>query len=64
MCESNAFIRRGDKEEMILEEVAAIEPIEGGFRLRGLFGEETIIKGSLKKIDFLKHRVLFEETEK
>jgi len=61
MCESNAFVLRGDGEEALLEEVAVIEPIEGGYKLVGLFGEETVVKGKLARIDFIKHKVLFEE---
>ena len=59
MCESNAFLRRGDEDELILEEVVVIEPVEEGFRLRSLFGEETLVKGALEEINLLKHRVVF-----
>ena len=61
MCESNAFIRRGEKEELLLEEVVWMEPVEGGFRLRSLFGEETVVMGTLQEINLLKHRVVFRE---
>ncbi|RMG85194.1 MAG: CooT family nickel-binding protein, partial [Candidatus Dadabacteria bacterium] len=32
MCESNAFLVRGDREETLLEEVTHMEPVEGGYR--------------------------------
>ena len=59
VCESNAFFRRGEEEELLLEEVVMIEPVEGGFRLRSLFGEETVVRGVLEEINLLKHRVVF-----
>ncbi len=60
MCESNAFLKRGDEEELLLAEVALIEPMEGGYVLRGLFGEEVEVAGELKVIDLLKHKIIFE----
>ncbi|GAB4269912.1 MAG: CooT family nickel-binding protein [Deferrisomatales bacterium] len=61
MCESNAYVRRGDTEELILQEVATIERIEGGYRLRSLFGEEAEVRGKIQEINLLKHKVLFSE---
>lgn len=61
MCESNAFLRRGGAEELVLSEVAIVEPVEGGFRLVGLFGEEVLVKGRLEEINLLKHKLLFSD---
>lgn len=61
MCESNAFLVRGDREETLLEEVTHMEPVEGGYRLRNLFGEETVVRGRLREVNLLKHRIVFEE---
>ena len=61
MCESNAFLRRSGAEELVLSEVAVVEPVEGGFLLRGLFGEEVLVKGKLEEINLLKHKILFTE---
>ena len=60
MCESNAFLRRGVDEELLLEEVVVIEPVAEGYLLRNLFGEEITVKGRLAGINLLKHRVIFE----
>jgi predicted RNA-binding protein len=61
MCESNAYVRRGSDEELLLKEVAIIEPIEGGYRLRGLFGEEAVVQGKIEEVNLLKHKILFSE---
>lgn len=61
MCESNAYVRRSGVEELLLQEVVVVEPIEGGFRLRSLFGEETVVHGKLEEVNLLKHKILFEE---
>jgi len=59
MCESNAYVRRGTVEELLLSEVAVVEPVEGGFRLRSLFGEEALVQGRIEEINLLKHKILF-----
>ena len=61
MCESNAYLRRGDTEELLLKEVAVVEPVEGGFRLRSLFGEEALVRGRIQEVNLLKHKILFAE---
>lgn len=61
MCESNAFFRRGEAEELLLKEVAVVEPVEGGYLLRSLFGDETVVKGRIEEINLLKHKILFTE---
>ena len=63
MCESNAYVRRGENEELLLEEVARIEPVEGGFRLISLFGDEATVKGHVEEINLLKHKIIFVEDD-
>lgn len=61
MCESNAYLVRGDKEELVLSEVSVIEPVEGGYKLSGLFGDSVTVKGKLSEMNLLKHRIVFVE---
>jgi predicted RNA-binding protein len=63
MCESNAYLRRQAGEELLLREVVVVEPVEGGYRLRSLFGEETIVRGRLEEVNLLKHKILFQPDE-
>lgn len=63
MCESHAYLKKGDTEELILSEVSRIEPIEGGYRLSGLFGDEVTVKGRIADINLLRHKILFEAEE-
>ncbi len=61
MCESNAYVRRGEEEELVLREVAVVEPVADGYRLRSLFGEEAVVRGRIEELNLLKHRILFVE---
>lgn len=62
MCEANAYIFRGDKEELILNSVGLVEPQEdGGFLLVDIFGSQRIIRGKLKQMNLVDHKIIFEE---
>jgi predicted RNA-binding protein len=62
MCEANAFFVRGSAEELLLESVDLVEPEEEGqIRLVNIFGEQKIIKGKLKSMNLVDHKILFEE---
>ena len=61
MCEAAAFIYQDGQEELILEAVDVIEPEDdGSFRLVSIFGEQKIVKGKIKSINLVNHRILFE----
>ena len=62
MCEANAYIFRDDKEELILQSVDLVEPLEdGSFLLVDIFGTQKLIKGKLKQMNLVNHRIIFEE---
>jgi len=62
MCEANAYVIRDGREELLLEAVDVVEPREsGGFRLVDIFGSQKMIRGHLKEMNLVNHRILFEE---
>jgi predicted RNA-binding protein len=62
MCEANAFFFKNGEEELILESVDLVEPEEQDqFRLVSIFGEQKIIKGKLKSMNLVGHKILFEQ---
>ncbi|MBN2333792.1 MAG: CooT family nickel-binding protein [Deltaproteobacteria bacterium] len=63
MCQSNAFlIKENGTEEMVMENVSLITPLEdGSLELTGLFGERLNVKATIKEMDLLKHRILIQE---
>jgi predicted RNA-binding protein len=54
MCQATVYL----DDEQVMQDVIWLEPAEEGFRLRTFFGEPLTVKGTLKGIDLLKHRVL------
>lgn len=62
MCEANAYISRDNKEELILESVDLITPQENGeFLLVDIFGSQKMVKGKLKQMNLVDHKIVFQE---
>ena len=58
MCESNVYLKEGDQERLIMENVAAITPAgDGKFLLRGLLGEQAEVEGVIEDINLMGHKI-------
>ncbi len=63
MCEANAYVHINGKEDLVMESVDLIEPQEEGkFLLQSIFGEQKIIRGKIKSMNLVNHRIVFEAT--
>jgi len=62
MCEANAYIFKEGEEKLLMESVDIVEP-EGadGWRLVGIFGDQKIVKGRIKGMNLVNHKIIFEE---
>ena len=61
MCEANAYMIDGNKEELIMEAVDSVEPEEDGFRLVNIFGEQKFVRGSIHSLSLVDHKVFFKK---
>ncbi len=58
MCESNVYIKKGDEEEKVLQDVEILR-LEGDVLfIANIHGEQKRIKARLVSIDFTEHKVL------
>ena len=57
MCQSNAYIIKDGKEEMILSDIISIKPTGNRLLLTNLFGEEEAIEASIEEVDLLHHKI-------
>lgn len=57
MCESNAYILRNDREELIMESVGSLIPTDGKIALRSIFGETISVDGEIVEIDLIGHKI-------
>lgn len=61
MCEANAYFLMNDQEELIMESVDLLEPLnECEYRLVNIFGEQKNVRGKIKVMNLVDHRIVFE----
>ncbi len=61
MCLSTVYLDLGDRQELVMKEVARMEKDGEGFLLFDLFGGNKFIRGRIKKVDFVDdHSVVLE----
>ena len=62
MCESAVYLKKGNDEKLLMENVAAIQPLSDGmFLLRGLLGESMEVKGIIEEINLMGHKILLRD---
>ncbi len=60
MCESNVYILKNGREELVLEGVDVLENQEGQVKLVSMFGEEEKIKARVKNLSLVDHKIILE----
>lgn len=61
MCEANAYLRKGDTEELFLEMVDRVTPHEEGLLLEDIFGRRKIVKAKIVELALVDHRIILEK---
>lgn len=61
MCEANVYVLENNKEVILMESVDIVEPLsEKEWYLKNIFGEQMQIKGKIKNISLVNHKIVFE----
>jgi predicted RNA-binding protein len=64
MCESHAYLRRGDQEELFFENVDRLEPQDDDHLvLENIFGQRKMIKARIKELALVDHKIILEEVK-
>ena len=61
MCEANAYLIKGEEEEMIMEAVDTVEPEDDGLKLTNIFGEQKFLKAHIHSLSLVDHKVFLKE---
>jgi predicted RNA-binding protein len=61
MCEANAYLLKGDKEELIMEAVDTIENENGVLKMRSIFGDQKMVRGTIRRMALVDHKIIIEE---
>lgn len=59
MCQATIYLG----EQKVAQEIIRLQPVGNGVQLETFFEEPWLVRGIIKEIDFLKHRVLLEPVE-
>jgi predicted RNA-binding protein len=62
MCDIKAYVRKNDREELLLESVNLIRQEKGEVIVRNLFGEEKKVRGEVREVSLAKNRLIVEQT--
>ena len=57
MCELNAYILREGDEELVMENVGSLVPVDGKITLKSIFGETISINGALLEVDLIGQKI-------
>jgi predicted RNA-binding protein len=61
MCEADAYFIKNGEEELLMKAVDVIEPDNGeGYRIVDIFGEQKTVRGRIKGMHLVDHKILFE----
>ena len=62
MCLSTVYIQTKGQRQKVMQDVAKMESSKEGYLLIGLLGDQKIVDGRIKKIDFVDdHSVILEK---
>lgn len=60
MCESSAILIKDGNEDVLLESVDSFDSDGDLIKLQNIFGEEKQIKGRIKSISLIDHKIFIE----
>ncbi|MBW2370007.1 MAG: CooT family nickel-binding protein [Deltaproteobacteria bacterium] len=61
MCEANAYLIKGEEQELIMEAVDVAEPEGDSIRLTSIFGEQKILKARIHALSLVDHKIFLVE---
>jgi predicted RNA-binding protein len=61
MCEANVYLLVEGEEELIMESADIIKPDSGSVFIQGIFGQQRWVKGHIKEMNLVNHRIVLEE---
>jgi predicted RNA-binding protein len=62
MCEANVYLLdRDGNEKLLLEAVDKVVPTDDGLFLENIFSQRKLVKGKIKEMALVEHRIIIEE---
>jgi predicted RNA-binding protein len=61
VCEANAYLFKDGTEELFLEAVDIVEKDGGELRIVNIYGEQKVMRGTIRSMSLVNHRIVLEE---
>ena len=61
MCEASAYLEKDGREELVMENVDVLKPAGDSLFMQDIFGEQRWIKGRIKEMKLVEHRIVIAE---
>jgi predicted RNA-binding protein len=61
MCELHAYLIRGDKEELLVQNVESVESAGKELQIRDIYGQRYRVTAEIREINMVTHRVVLVE---
>ena len=63
MCEATVYLTEDGQEKEIMRDVMLVQPEGDAWLLVTLLGEQKLVRGTIEKLDFLKHTVHLSQSQ-
>lgn len=63
MCEATVYLTSDGQEKKIMRDVMLMQPEGDAWLLVTLLGEQKLVRGTIEKLDFLKHTIHLQESK-
>lgn len=63
MCEANAYLKKDQNDELVMEAVDLVEPDENGIKLISIFGEQKFLNARIESLSLVDHKIFLRENE-
>jgi predicted RNA-binding protein len=61
MCEANAYLIKGEENQLIMEAVDTVEPEKDGIRLMNIFGDQKFLKARIHSLFLVDRKIFLED---
>ncbi len=61
MCEANAYLIEGEKEELIMKAVDIVKPEDDGLKLVDIFGNQKFLRAAVHSLSLVDHKVFLKK---
>lgn len=63
MCEANAYLVKGEAEELIMESVDILRPEGDSVYIQDIFGEQRWVRARIRELNLVQHRIVLADDE-